>query len=88
MPLDKIPSLAKALQVDPMHLFKLALQQYWPDLGGVIEKMFGQLATQNEEQILLKKWREHTDNMDPAPTPEIEAIIDEALAKLRIASAR
>src|SRR5580704_11911538 len=35
-PLDKIPSLAKALHVDPAHLFRLALEQYWPTLGPAI----------------------------------------------------
>jgi transcriptional regulator with XRE-family HTH domain len=31
VPLDKIPLLAKALGVDPAHMFRLALEQYWPD---------------------------------------------------------
>jgi hypothetical protein len=29
VPLDKIPLLAKALGVDPAHMFRLALEQYW-----------------------------------------------------------
>ena len=36
VPLDKIPALAKALEIDPAHLFRLALEQYWPALGETI----------------------------------------------------
>src|SRR6202051_1152482 len=30
VPLEKIPLLAKALGVDPAHMFRLAMEQYWP----------------------------------------------------------
>ena len=33
VPLNKIPLLAKAINADPAHLFRLALEQYWPGLG-------------------------------------------------------
>ena len=36
VPLDKIPLLAKAIDADPAHLFRLALEQYWPGLGETI----------------------------------------------------
>src|SRR5271168_2244911 len=29
LPLNKIPLLSKALGVDPAHMFRLALEQYW-----------------------------------------------------------
>ena len=44
VPLDKIPLLSKALGVDPAHMFRLALEQYWPDRGDIIAKLFGRLA--------------------------------------------
>jgi transcriptional regulator with XRE-family HTH domain len=73
VPLDKIPALAKALHVDPTHLFRLALQQYWPNLGEAIETVFGRIATPNEEEILLKPWRAATGNLDPKQTVETMA---------------
>src|ERR1700722_20655079 len=33
VPLEKIPLLSKALGVDPAHLFRLALEHYWPNRG-------------------------------------------------------
>jgi transcriptional regulator with XRE-family HTH domain len=79
VPLDKIPALAKALHVDPAHLFRLALEQYWPDLGDTIVGIFGPIVSANEEEILLKPWREATHNLDPAPSPEIKEAVARAL---------
>ena len=79
VPLEKIPALANALKVDPGHLFRLALEQYWPDLGATIATIFGRMATENEEAILIRKWREATKDADPAPTPKIERAVDQML---------
>lgn len=82
VPLEKIPFLAKALHVDPAHLFRLGLEQYWPDLGRTIASIFGRLATKNEEAILLSKWRAATDNMDPAPEQALEAAVDRMISEV------
>ena len=79
IPLDKIPLLAKALHADPAHLFRLALEQYWPDLGATIGVIFGRMASENEEEIILKKWRAATHNTDPAPTHLIGVAVDRML---------
>ena len=79
VPLDKIPLLAKALHADPAHLFRLALEQYWPDLGATIGAIFGRMASENEEEIILKKWRAATSNTDPAPTHLIGVAVDKML---------
>jgi len=84
IPLDKVPVLAKALHVDPAHLLRLGMGQYWPDVGHAVEEVFGHIATANEEEILLKRWREKTQNRDPKSTPEIEAAVDEMLEKIRV----
>ena len=82
VPLDKIPLLAKALFVDPGHLFRLALQQYWPDKGDVIATIFGNLATENEKAILLTKWRSATGNTDPRSHARIEAVVDRMIEEV------
>ena len=64
LPLNKIPLLSKALGVDPAHMFRLALEQYWPDRSEIIAKLFGRLASENEEEILLKHWRAATRDTD------------------------
>src|SRR5271155_3438289 len=75
VPLDKIPLLSKALGVDPAHMFRLALEQYWPDRGDIIAKLFGRLASENEEEIFLKPWRTATRNADPETSVKIEVAV-------------
>ena len=72
VPLDKVPALAKALHVDPAHLFRLALEQYWPELGATIEGIFGRTVTEKEFEFLIKPWRAATDNTDISPTSRFE----------------
>lgn len=82
VPLDKIPLLAKALGVDPAHMFRLALEQYWPDRGDIIAKLFGRLASENEEEVLLKPWRTATRNADPETSVKIQAAITKMINSL------
>ena len=82
VPLEKIPVLSKALGVDPAHMFRLALEQYWPDRSDIIAKLFGRLASENEEEILLKHWRAATRNTDPETTVRIELAVSKMIELL------
>ena len=83
IPLDKIPLLAKAVGADASHLFRLALDQYWPGLKPTIDEIFErQMASKNETEVFLHKWRAATGNVDPAPSAEIAAAVDKMLADL------
>ena len=82
VPLDRIPLLSKALGVDPAHMFRLALEQYWPDRGDIIAKLFGRLASENEEEILLKSWRTATRNADPETSVKIEVAATKMIESL------
>ena len=75
MPLEKVPIFAEVLEVDPGHLFRLALEQYWPDLRSVISRIFGCTVSSNEF-VLITAIREASRNLDPIFTPnQIEAVI-------------
>ena len=63
VPLDKIPALAEALQVDVGHLMRLGLEQYWPDKMGVITKVFSRIVTDNEF-ALIQEIRERISDSD------------------------
>lgn len=52
VPLDKIPAFAEALEVDPAHLFRLALEQYWPDQEKAIAAVFGTVVTADEAKVI------------------------------------
>ncbi len=82
VPLDKIPLLAKALHVDPGHLFRLALEQYWLGLGATIAEIFGRVVTANEEEILIKPWREATKDRDPKINTRIKKAVDRMLTEI------
>ena len=82
VPLEKIPLLSKAFGVDPAHMFRLALEQYWPDRSEIIAKLFGRLASENEEAILLTHWRAATRNTDPETTVRIELAVSKMIESL------
>ncbi len=67
VPLDKIPALAKALNVDAAFMFKLAVQQYWPDMGKAIAEIFGTVLTKNETKM-IELIRRLTKGSDPELT--------------------
>jgi hypothetical protein len=77
LPLERIPAFAKALEADPAHVFRLAMQDYWPELRAVVDGIFGRnMASANEIEIFLTKWRAATRDADPAPNARIVAAVD------------
>ena len=80
VPLEKIPALARALRVDPGHLFRLALEQYWPDRGEVIEQIFGNTVSANEYEI-VREIRALSDNADPSMTPALRSALKGSFEK-------
>lgn len=78
--LDRVPGLAKALDVDPAHLFRLALNE---QMGGnamsAINEIFGTTVSKNEADILALI-RQLSDNTDPPLTDRLRKAIEEAFA--------
>ena len=75
VPLDRVPALAKALETDPRHLFKLALEQ---ELGGTsaqtVEDIFGTIVTRNEV-AWLEALRAASDHTDPTLTSRAKSAL-------------
>lgn len=68
VPLDRVPSLAKALEVDPAYLMRLALDQaVGATAAKAITEIFGTPATENERGW-LDEIRDASDNSDPRLT--------------------
>ena len=73
VPLDRVPSLAKALEVDPAYLRRLALgQSDGATAAKAIVDIFGTPATDNE-QGWLTELRDASDNADPRITAKSRA---------------
>ena len=75
MPIDRVPSLAKTLEVDPAHLMRLAPDQaVGATAAKAIVDIFGTPATVNE-QGWLAELRDAADNADPRITARSRAAL-------------
>jgi hypothetical protein len=67
LPLDRVPALAKALDVDPAYIFQLTLEQHDPALARVVSDIVGAAVTRNEV-AWLEEIRGASDHADPTLT--------------------
>lgn len=75
LPLDRVPTLAKALECDPRYLFRLAIEQ----TGGetqrrAVEEIFGTIVSENEVGW-VQEIRDASDNTDPRITSRARSAI-------------
>src|SRR5947209_9083759 len=68
LPLERIRGLAKALEINQNHLFRLALQEYQPHIKELFDEA-GQQAISKYERQLLEVWRQATGDEDPPVEP-------------------
>lgn len=52
IPIERIPALAKACHVDPVHLLRLAMEEYHPEIWSVLVDAFSEPLTSNEEDMV------------------------------------
>ena len=75
IPLDRVPSLAKALEVDPAYLMRIALDQsVGATAGKAITDIFGSPSTENERGWLVEI-RDASENTDPRLTSRSRAAL-------------
>lgn len=68
LPLDRVPSLAKALDCDPAYLMRLALKQaIGPTAANAVLEVFGTPISDNEKGW-LEEIRDASGNTDPRVT--------------------
>jgi len=68
LPLDRVPALAKALEVDPARLLQLALEQWvGSSAARAFDAIFQTVVTRNE-LVWIEAIREASDRIDPALT--------------------
>lgn len=67
IPIDRIPALCKAINMDPKTLLLSAMTEYVPEQWAAIQEIMGDAITSNETEI-VKELRALTDNADPKMT--------------------
>ncbi|MDF2141724.1 XRE family transcriptional regulator [Paenirhodobacter sp. CAU 1674] len=68
LPLDRVPSLARALEVDPAYLMRISIEQaVGATAAKAIVEIFGSPVTANE-RTWLEELRNASDNSDPRMT--------------------
>lgn len=64
LPMNRIGPLAKALDVDPAHLLRLAMCEYLPDTWDAIEDIMQSTVLTANELKLVRAYREVTGDSD------------------------
>lgn len=64
VPINKVPALARALDIDPAWLMRLALREYHPEILETISSTMGFVVTLHEIEI-IKELRAATGDSDP-----------------------
>ena len=54
VPLATVDLIAKALHIDPMHLFRMVLNEYYPELLQIVERLLGQTPLSRNELSLIQ----------------------------------
>lgn len=75
LPVGRITSFAKALDLDPGELFRLVMEEYLPDLLTVCDEIYSRDVSKSEE-ALLKRLRLHTGGSDFKVTKAVNEAID------------
>lgn len=87
LPLDRVPAVAQALEVDPAYLMRLALCEYEPELFAIIIHHVGKPLTRNE-QAIVECYRRIAPHDDVEIVGDGVARIMLAIDSLRIHPAR
>ncbi|MBE0624229.1 MAG: hypothetical protein IH606_05385 [Burkholderiales bacterium] len=64
LPLDKVGPLAKSLDIDPIYLLRLTMQEYVPETFAAIEAAIGTTILTEKERRLVEKYRTFTADTD------------------------
>jgi transcriptional regulator with XRE-family HTH domain len=67
LPINRVEALAKALEVDPVHLLRLVMLEYLPDAWESIENIMKSTILTANELELVRAFREVTGDADAQP---------------------
>ena len=77
VPLEKIGKLAKAIEIDPVFLFRMVMSEYYPSTWEEIQKMIGQpVLTDNEVELIETIRKAKVTNPKLRTNEERKALIE------------
>jgi hypothetical protein len=84
LPINRVGPMAKALNVDPVHLLRLVMSEYMPETWETIEEILGAGTLVSQEEIALLKFiRKHTKGLPiDLEDPRQKTWVSDALEKL------
>ena len=78
LPLAKVGAVAKALDLDPAHLLRLALREYLPDTYDAIESVLSPSMLTANEMSMINAYRRATAYSDP----EVKVVMCEGIVAI------
>ena len=84
LPLDKVGLLARAVDLDPVYLLRVVMQEYMPDTYAAIEQSLADIALTDYEREVLDAYRELAKgrNMGVVVCPVNNVVIVEPTGRL------
>lgn len=82
VPWSSVPSLARAIEADPAELFRLAVEDYWPDAHQAAVQIFETIVTANERD-LLEFVRDLCGGSTPSLSENLKAELERAFSRWR-----
>lgn len=83
LPIARIPKIAQALDVDPVKLFRLAMNEYMPDVLAVADMVYGRDKLTDGEQEILDRIRLHTGGKNFKVTAAVNRAVDDLCALIK-----
>lgn len=65
LPLNTVGPMARALDIDPVFLLRMAFREYYPDTFDAVEHALGGTILTENERKLLEQFRRCSDHSDP-----------------------
>lgn len=79
MPLARIPQMARALDVDPVEFFRLAMAEYMPELLRICDDIYGNPQLSEAEAALLQRLRSRLGERELQWTPTVQQALERFL---------
>lgn len=72
IPVPRVPEIAKVLETDPIHLMRVVMNEYQPEVWKVLEATLGKSLVSESEMKVVNLIREEAGSLDVAPETDAE----------------